>query len=140
MIPELFWQEILPPDAHTVGGYPVRFADGNSAKFWYYAKLSVPLSSVTTPDQQKRLFIDPRMIPLLAARRIVLIDDVSSSGGSMLAGIALLEMCGVKPVALGTAMLQSERWEERLTKGFSACAAKMTYGTRFSSNPTARPS
>jgi hypothetical protein len=51
------------------------------------------LSSVTTPDQQKRLFIDPRMIPLLAGRRIVLIDDVISSGVSMLAGIALLEMC-----------------------------------------------
>ena len=42
------------------------------------------------------------------------IQYVISSGGSMLAGIALLEMCGVKPVALGTAMLQSERWEERL--------------------------
>jgi hypothetical protein len=28
MIPELFWQEILPPDAHIVGGYPARFADG----------------------------------------------------------------------------------------------------------------
>jgi adenine/guanine phosphoribosyltransferase-like PRPP-binding protein len=187
VIPELFWQEILPPDAQTAGGYPARFEDGrilllpirplpdgkralasliinqasftvvdalamslaqklaafapdiivglptlgltlagavaqklghtryvplgNSAKFWYCAKLSVPLSSVTTPDQQKRLFIDPRMIPLLVGRRIALIDDVISSGVSMLAGIALLEICGVKPVALGTAMLQSERWE-----------------------------
>jgi adenine/guanine phosphoribosyltransferase-like PRPP-binding protein len=190
MIPENFWQEILPPDAVTEGGYPARFPDGrililpirplpdgkralasliinqasfcvvealaaalaqelaafapeiivglptlgltlssavaqklghtryvplgNSAKFWYRPELSVPLSSVTTPGQQKRLYIDPRLLPLLQGRRIALIDDVISSGGSMLAGIALLELCGVKPVALGAAMLQSELWRERL--------------------------
>jgi adenine/guanine phosphoribosyltransferase-like PRPP-binding protein len=87
---------------------------GNSAKFWYHAQLSVPLSSVTTPDQQKRLFIDPRMLPLLEGRRIALLDDVISSGVSMLAAIALLQACGVKPSVLGTAMLQSEDWQERL--------------------------
>ncbi len=87
---------------------------GNSAKFWYRPELSVPLSSVTTPRQQKRLYIDPRLTPLLAGRRVALIDDVISSGESMSAGIALLEICGVKPVALGTAMLQSELWRERL--------------------------
>jgi adenine/guanine phosphoribosyltransferase-like PRPP-binding protein len=190
MIPESFWQEILPPGAPVAGGYPARFADGrilllpvrplpdgkralasliinqasfavvdalaaslaqklaafapdvviglptlgltlaaavaeklghsryvplgNSAKFWYRADLSVPLSSVTTPDQPKRLFIDPRMLPLLSGRRIALVDDVISSGASMLAGVALLELCGVKPVVLGAAMLQSERWQERL--------------------------
>jgi adenine/guanine phosphoribosyltransferase-like PRPP-binding protein len=82
---------------------------GASAKFWYRAELSVPLSSVTTPDQDKRLFLDPRMLPLLEGRRSVLIDDVISSGTSMLAGIALLDICGVKPVALGAAMRQSDR-------------------------------
>ena len=87
---------------------------GTSAKFWYRADLSVPLSSVTTPNQPKRLYIDPRMLPLLEGRRIALIDDVVSSGGSMLAGIALLGACGVRPVVLGTAMLQSEGWKERL--------------------------
>ncbi len=87
---------------------------GNSQKFWYRAELSVPLSSVTTPDQSKRLFVDPRMLPLLAGRRIALIDDVVSSGLSMLAGIALLGRCGVRPVVLGTAMLQSDRWQQRL--------------------------
>jgi hypothetical protein len=32
----------------------------------------------------------------------------------MLAGIALLAACGVKPSVLGTAMLQSESWREAL--------------------------
>jgi len=190
MSPESFWQEILPADAPTEGGYPARLEDGrilllpirhlpdgkhalasliinqasfavvdvlatslanklaayapdivvglptlgltlasavartlghtryvplgNSAKFWYQAELSVPLTSVTTPDQQKRLFIDPRMLPLLQGRRIALIDDVISSGDSMLAGIALLGLCGVRPTVLGAAMLQSERWQQAL--------------------------
>jgi adenine/guanine phosphoribosyltransferase-like PRPP-binding protein len=83
---------------------------GTSKKFWYRPELSVPLSSVTTPDQQKHLFIDPRMLPLLLGRRVALVDDVISSGVSMLAGIALLAACNITPVVLGTAMLQSERW------------------------------
>jgi adenine/guanine phosphoribosyltransferase-like PRPP-binding protein len=94
---------------------------GNSAKFWYQAELSVPLTSVTTPDQQKRLFIDPRMLPLLQGRRIALIDDVISSGDSMLAGIALLGLCGVRPAVLGAAMLQSERWQQALAGWDIAC-------------------
>ncbi|MDE2239779.1 MAG: phosphoribosyltransferase [Rhodospirillales bacterium] len=87
---------------------------GTSEKFWYDAALSVPISSVTTPDQTKRLFVDPRMLPLLEGRRIALVDDVISTGRSILAGISLLEACGVSPVVVGTAMLQTERWREKL--------------------------
>ena len=91
---------------------------GSSEKFWYRAELSVPISSITTPGQSKRLFIDPRMLPLLESKRVALVDDVISSGVSITAGIALLEACGVKPVVLGAAMLQGERWVERL-KGWN---------------------
>ncbi len=188
--PESFWQELLPPDAATDGGYPARFDDGRilmlpvrplpdgrhalasliinqasfavvdalatslarklaafapevivglptlgltlaaavaerlghsryvplgtSAKFWYREELSVPLSSVTTPGQGKRLFIDPRMLPLLRDRRIALVDDVISTGRSMRAGIDLLAACGFATAVLGTAMLQTEEWREPL--------------------------
>ncbi len=87
---------------------------GNSRKFWYEEALSVPISSVTTPEQKKRLYVDPRMIFLLAGRRVVLVDDVISSGVSMRAGIDLLAAIGVEPVAVGAAMLQSEVWERVL--------------------------
>lgn len=87
---------------------------GTSRKFWYREDLSVPLSSVTTPDQQKRLYVDPRMLPLLDRRRVVVIDDVISSGASMAAAVQLMATCGVEPVILGAAMLQSDRWKERL--------------------------
>ena len=87
---------------------------GTSRKFWYEERLSVPLSSITTPEQAKRLYIDPRMRPLLEARRVALIDDVISSGASIRSGLALLTLVGVEPVVIGAAMLQSERWRSAL--------------------------
>ena len=74
----------------------------------------MPLSSITTPEQRKRLYIDPRMVPLLAGRRVALVDDVISSGASMAAGLALLAGAGIRPVVLAAAMLQSARWREPL--------------------------
>ena len=87
---------------------------GTSRKFWYLDELSVPLSSITTPDQQKRLYIDPRMLPLLEGKRVVLIDDVISSGTSIVAGLGLLSASDIEPVAIGAAMLQSDRWQEKI--------------------------
>ncbi len=85
---------------------------GTSRKFWYDDSLSVPLSSITTPDQIKRLYVDPRMLPLLQGRRIALVDDVISSGASIRAALALLAGLGLTPVVIGAAMLQSRRWCE----------------------------
>ncbi len=88
---------------------------GTSRKFWYVDDLSVSLTSITTPDQVKRLYVDPRMLPLIEGKRVVLIDDVVSSGSSMRAGLQLLTACGVEPVALGVAMAQTLRWQDHLT-------------------------
>lgn len=81
-----------------------------SRKFWYDDDLSVPLSSITSPTHKKQLFIDPRMLPLLTGKRILLVDDVISSGTSMAAGIALLRKCQLTPSVIGAAMLQTDRW------------------------------
>lgn len=100
---------------------------GTSRKFWYKEELSVPLSSITTPDQIKRLYIDPRMLSLLEGRRIALIDDVISSGTSIVAALNLLNSCSFKPVVIGAAMLQTQRWRlaiDRLGAEFS----EMTLG------------
>ncbi|MGU3577060.1 phosphoribosyltransferase [Brucellaceae bacterium C25G] len=83
---------------------------GTSRKFWYEEELSVPLSSITTPDQIKRLYVDPRMMPLMQNSRIALVDDVISSGTSIVAALNLLKSCGIKPVTIGCAMLQTQRW------------------------------
>lgn len=87
---------------------------GTSRKFWYRDELSVALSSITTPNQEKRLYIDPRMLPLLQGKRVALIDDVISSGASIVSGLALLASCNIEPVVIGAAMLQSDRWLDRV--------------------------
>ena len=86
---------------------------GTSRKFWYLEELSVPMSSITT-KQEKRLYIDPRMLPLIEGRRVVLVDDVISSGSSIISGLSLLASSGIKPVVIGAAMLQSDRWVQKI--------------------------
>jgi adenine/guanine phosphoribosyltransferase-like PRPP-binding protein len=93
---------------------------GTSRKFWYREELSVPLSSITTPEQAKRLYVDPRMLPLLVGRRAALVDDVISSGASIAAALQLMGVCEIEPVALGAAMLQSDRWKDRLGQIWAA--------------------
>ncbi|TPW25739.1 phosphoribosyltransferase [Pararhizobium mangrovi] len=87
---------------------------GTSRKFWYEETLSVPLASITSPQAGKRLYVDPRMLPLLQGSRVALVDDVISTGTSIVAGLKLLESCDIDPVAIGAAMLQTRRSHERL--------------------------
>ncbi len=87
---------------------------GTSRKFWYDEALSVPLSSITTPGQGKSLYIDPRMLAVIEGRRVVVVDDVVSTGRSMTATLRLLEKVGCAPVGLCVAMIQSERWRPAL--------------------------
>jgi adenine/guanine phosphoribosyltransferase-like PRPP-binding protein len=90
-------------------GHSRFIACGTSRKFWYDDALSVPVSSVTTPDE-KRLYLDPRMLPVLEGKRVVLVDDVVSTGRSIVAGLELMRLAKVDVVAVGCAMLQSDRW------------------------------
>lgn len=87
-----------------------------SRKFWYDEAQSVPLRSVTSPDEHKRLYVDPRMLPLIEGRRVLLVDDVISTGSSIVASLHLLALCRIEPVAIGAAMLQTDRWRETLTR------------------------
>ena len=45
---------------------------------------------------------------------MALVDDVISSGASIAAALQLMGVCEIEPVVLGAAMLQSDRWKERL--------------------------
>lgn len=89
---------------------------GTSRKFWYREDLSVPMRSVTSPDQEKRLYVDPRMLPVMEGKRVLLVDDVISSGTSILSGLKVLCTAGIAPVAIGAAMLQTRRWEPVLAE------------------------
>ncbi len=95
-------------------GHKRYVALGTSRKFWYDEDLSVPLTSITSPGTQKRLYLDPRMRPLMMGKRVCLIDDVISSGTSISAGLDLLQGAGLRPVCVAAAMLQTRRWQDPL--------------------------
>ena len=91
-------------------GHPRMVALSTSRKFWYDEGLSEPLSSITSPEQSKRVYLDPRSLALLADRRILLVDDVLSTGTSLSAVLRLLVQAGRPPTAIGVAMTQTQAW------------------------------
>ena len=107
----------LPTLGHVFGqgvaralGHAHWVAPGTTRKLWYDEALSVPIASITSPEPGRRMWLDPRLLDRLAGRRVLLVDDVISTGRSALAGLALLQAAGVRPVALCVAMAQTTRW------------------------------
>jgi adenine/guanine phosphoribosyltransferase-like PRPP-binding protein len=112
----------LPTLGHFVGsglaralGHPNWVAPSVTRKRWYDDRLSVPLSSITSPaggaNTGRRMWLDPRMLSRLEGRRVLLADDVVSTGVSAQAGLALLREAGITPVGLAVAMIQGDRWQ-----------------------------
>lgn len=87
---------------------------GFSRKYWYRDALSEPVRSITSPSQDKRLYLDPHQVSLLEGRRVLVVDDTVSTGATMLSGVRLLGRCGAQVVAIAVAMRQGTRWRERL--------------------------
>ena len=109
----------LPTLGHVFGqgvaralGHANWVAPGTTRKFWYEEALSVPTASITAPSEGRVMWLDPRLVGRLLGRRVLLVDDVISTGRSMCAGLALLNAAGVRPVAACVAMAQTQRWRE----------------------------
>lgn len=113
----------LPTLGHTMGAAVARMlghhrwvAPSTTRKYWYDDSLSAPLSSITAPaegpNRERRMWLDPRLLPRLEGKRILLVDDVISTGHSATAGLALLRSAGAEPMALGVAMTQGELWQD----------------------------
>ncbi|MDB5370346.1 MAG: Phosphoribosyl transferase domain protein [Roseomonas sp.] len=122
----------LPTLGHVFGG-PVAealghanwVAPGYSRKKWYEEGLSAPTASSTAPDA-RRMWLDPRLLRRLEGRRVLLVDDVISTGSSALAGLALLGLAGVRPVGLCVAMAQGDRWRAAWPSDVPVAAAFAT--------------
>jgi adenine/guanine phosphoribosyltransferase-like PRPP-binding protein len=114
----------LPTLGHVFGAAVARclghanwVAPGTSRKLWYEDALSVPLTSITTPVTGRRMWLDPRLVDRLQGRRVLLVDDVISTGRSVFAGLELLKMVGVQPVGISVAMTQTDQWRQALPSG-----------------------
>jgi adenine/guanine phosphoribosyltransferase-like PRPP-binding protein len=95
-------------------GQPRFLPLGYSRKFWYDDALSVPISSITTPEAGRRLRLDPNLLTLIRGRRVVVIDDAISTGSTAAAAVKLLRAIDVEAVGMVVAMKQTNRWEAAL--------------------------
>ncbi len=105
--------QVFAPGVAEALGHTNWVAPGYTRKRWYEEGLSVAIASSTGPET-RRLWLDPRVVGRLSGKRVLLVDDVMSSGASARAGLELLALVGVRPVGVGVAMDQGGRWR----KGF----------------------
>lgn len=75
--------------------------------------LAVEAESITTAARQ-RLLLDRRRVGALAGRRVLLVDDVVSTGGSLAAALPLLDRAGADVVGVGALLAEGTGWRARL--------------------------
>ncbi len=85
-----------------------------SRKFWFEDELSIPVNSITTPMQPKTVFIDPRLIERMEGMRVLLVEDVISTGGTVSAELALMKKIGADVVGVVTAIKETRVWHDKL--------------------------
>jgi adenine/guanine phosphoribosyltransferase-like PRPP-binding protein len=71
------------------------------------------VQSVTSAGKQ-RLMLDRRAVPLLAKRRVVVVDDVVATGSSLAATLALVRSAGGEIVGAGVILTEGHDWEKTL--------------------------
>jgi adenine/guanine phosphoribosyltransferase-like PRPP-binding protein len=87
---------------------------GYSRKYWYREDLSIAVSSITTPDHAKVLYVDPNLVGQLQGKRVLIVDDAVSSGQTMVSALTLLKLSGAEVAGIAVAMRQGTRWQDRL--------------------------
>jgi adenine/guanine phosphoribosyltransferase-like PRPP-binding protein len=95
-------------------GHPYYVPLSYSRKFWFEDELSVPVNSITTPVQPKIVYIDPRMLGRLDGKRVLLVEDVISTGGTVAAELALMKKIGAEVVGVITAIRETRVWSGKL--------------------------
>jgi adenine/guanine phosphoribosyltransferase-like PRPP-binding protein len=75
--------------------------------------LAEPVRSITTGAPQV-LRMDPARAGSVEGRRVAVVDDVISTGGSMAAALELVRRAGGEPVAVGALMAEGSTWRQAL--------------------------
>jgi len=96
---------------------------GYSRKFWYQDELSEDVVSITSPGKPKQVFIDPRLLERLAGKRVLLVEDVISTGGTLAGELRLMKRIGANVVGIVTAVKETNVWQKNLAALDSAYPA-----------------
>ena len=74
---------------------------------------SEPVNSITT-DKPQRLRMDPARVEAVRGRRVAVVDDVISTGGSLAAALRLVRRMDAEPVVIGCLMTEGGAWKKAL--------------------------
>lgn len=68
------------------------------------------ISSITSKGEQ-RLLLDRQSLPLIAGKRVVVVDDVIASGSSLAGSLSLVRQANGNIVGLGIILTEAHEWE-----------------------------
>ena len=95
-------------------GHPDYVPLSYSRKFWYTDELSTEVISITSPGRPKTVFLDPRLLQRLEGRRVLLVEDVISTGGTVAGELDLMRRIGADIVGIAVAIKETRVWIDRL--------------------------
>ena len=95
-------------------GHPDYVPLSYSRKFWYSDEMSTEVISITSPGKPKTVFLDPRLLERLEGRRVLLVEDVISTGGTVAGELDLMRRIGADVVGIAVAIKETRVWIERL--------------------------
>lgn len=75
--------------------------------------LSQTISSITSKGDQ-RLLLDRQATPLVAGKRVVVVDDVVASGSSLKGSVELVRAAGGNVVGIGVILTEARDWQTTL--------------------------
>ncbi|MEM1335886.1 MAG: phosphoribosyltransferase family protein [Actinomycetota bacterium] len=84
-----------------------------TAKIHLQDALNEPLESITTHGEQS-LRLDRRYVDDLRERRVVFVDDVVATGGSVVASLRLLRRAGATVAGVAAILVEGDGWRPRL--------------------------
>lgn len=71
------------------------------------------ITSITSKGEQ-RLLLDRQAVPLLAGKRVVVVDDVVASGSSLKGALELVRKAGGNVVGVGVILTEARDWQQTL--------------------------
>ncbi|MGH9046688.1 MAG: phosphoribosyltransferase family protein [Acidimicrobiales bacterium] len=75
--------------------------------------IAEPVRSITTATAQRLLF-DRARLDAVVGRRVAVVDDVISTGGSTKAALNLMRRVGAEPVVVGAVVTEGAQWRSYL--------------------------
>lgn len=71
------------------------------------------ITAITSKGEQ-RLLLDRKAVKHIAGKRVVVVDDVVASGGSLAGALALVRQAGGEVIAVGTILSEAHEWRRSL--------------------------